>query len=56
MSRFSRPTTLAFLICLLLCGLHDAHAQTIRTGPSAFCHVIDGRFTDCNPGSPGLEE
>lgn len=27
-----------------------AAAQTIRTGPSAFCHVTDGTFTACGDG------
>src|SRR5437660_1628875 len=25
-------------------------AQTIHVGPSAFCHVTDGQFTNCSPG------
>ncbi|MBI4307115.1 MAG: hypothetical protein HY678_12425, partial [Chloroflexi bacterium] len=29
---------------------------TERHGTSTFCHVTDGRFTDCDPGTPGLEE
>ncbi|HWW74168.1 MAG TPA: hypothetical protein VNZ44_02160, partial [Pyrinomonadaceae bacterium] len=32
-----------------------ARAETIRVGPSAFCHVTDGAFTDCT-GAPGVEE
>src|SRR5689334_6046918 len=25
-------------------------------GPSAFCHITDGTFTDCDPQNPGREE
>jgi hypothetical protein len=32
-----------------------ARAETIRVGPSAFCHVTDGAFTDCS-AAPGVEE
>lgn len=28
----------------------------ISQGPSAFCHVTDGTFTDCDPQNGGLEE
>ncbi|HEX9669358.1 MAG TPA: hypothetical protein VGC93_07715 [Thermoanaerobaculia bacterium] len=30
-------------------------AAAFSTGPSAFCHVTDGAFTDCTPGG-GVEE
>jgi len=40
---------------LALAAAVGAGAQTIRTGPSAFCHVTDGAFTDCAP-PPGIEE
>jgi len=32
-----------------------ARAETLRVGPSAFCHVTDGAFTDCS-AAPGVEE
>ena len=32
-----------------------AKAQSSQ-GPSAFCHITDGTFTDCNPQTGGLEE
>ena len=37
-------------------GISLASAQTISTGPSAFCHVTDGAFSDCNTNKLGLEE
>jgi hypothetical protein len=39
---------------VVLCA-GPAQAQTIRVGPSAFCHVTDGAFTDCGPPA-GTEE
>ena len=39
----------------LSAGPRPAVAQT-TTGPSAFCHVTDGSFTDCDAGTPGDEE
>jgi hypothetical protein len=41
------------LVAVLCAGA--AAAQTIRVGPSGFCHVTDGAFTDCSP-PPGVEE
>lgn len=41
---------------LALAAAVGAGAQTIRTGPSAYCHVTDGTFTNCPPPPPGGKE
>lgn len=39
------------LVLLALPALAPAAgAEAFSTGPSAFCHITDGAFTDCNPG------
>ena len=44
------------LVLLALTALTPAAgADAFSTGPSAFCHVTDGAFTDCSPGG-GVEE
>jgi len=44
------------LVLLALTALAPAAGATaFSTGPSAFCHVTDGAFTDCHPGG-GAEE
>ena len=42
---------------MMVAGVVPVRAQTVESGPSAFCHATDGTFTDCdgNPGT-GLEE
>lgn len=47
-----RRPALVWCLSLLFAGLvgaSTAHAQD-GTGPSEFCHVVDGTFTDCDPG------
>ena len=55
----SRSTVAGTLVVLSLLALTAftpaAGASAFSTGPSAFCHVTDGAFTDCNPGG-GAEE
>lgn len=46
---------IALLFTSLLLAPAAARAETFSTGPSAFCHVTDGTFTDCLPGG-GSEE
>ncbi|HJQ33691.1 MAG TPA: hypothetical protein VJ866_16025 [Pyrinomonadaceae bacterium] len=46
---------LASVSFALVLAAAAARAETIRVGPSAFCHVTDGGFTDCT-GAPGVEE
>ncbi len=48
------PILVGILGCLLFLA-PDAVAQS-GTGPSVFCHVTDGVFTDCEIGTPGTEE
>ena len=43
----------AFLFCP---GDTCAQGHTINVGPSKFCHVTEGAFTDCDTNTPGLEE
>jgi len=45
------------VIALIITGVVAVGAQTVESGPSVFCHVTDGTFTDCD-GDPnnGLEE
>ncbi len=46
----------ALLTGLLLAPVPaGAAGHVFSTGPSAFCHVTDGAFTDCDPGG-GIEE
>jgi hypothetical protein len=55
-SRSTVTGTLVVLILLSLTALTPAAgASAFSTGPSAFCHVTDGAFTNCNPGG-GIEE
>lgn len=55
-SRSTVAGTLVVLSLLALIALAPAAgASAFSTGPSAFCHVTDGAFTDCNPGG-GAEE
>jgi hypothetical protein len=55
-SRSTVAGTLVVLVLLSLTALTPAAgASAFSTGPSAFCHVTDGAFTDCNPGG-GIEE
>ncbi|HKH45456.1 MAG TPA: hypothetical protein VKM72_12390 [Thermoanaerobaculia bacterium] len=55
----SRSTVAGILVVLILLALtalsSAAGASAFSTGPSAFCHVTDGAFTDCHPGG-GAEE
>lgn len=54
--RFGVPATLSSLVALLLPVVQASASQHVfTTGPSAFCHVTDGAFTDCDPGG-GVEE
>ena len=55
-SRNTVAGILSVLVLLTLTALTPAAgASAFSTGPSAFCHVTDGAFTDCNPGG-GVEE
>lgn len=45
----------ALVLVALASAVPAARADAFSTGPSAFCHVTDGAFTDCNPGG-GAEE
>jgi hypothetical protein len=55
--RLSILTTLISLV-LYLCPLVFARFQVaqISGGPSAFCHITDGVFTDCDSQNAGIEE
>ncbi len=51
-------SSLALLACagILLLSVSASHdGGAFSTGPSKFCHVTDGAFTDCDP-IPGIEE
>ncbi len=44
------------IVSWLLLSVSASHnGGAFSTGPSAFCHVTDGAFTDCDPGG-GVEE
>jgi hypothetical protein len=45
----------AVVLLALAAAVPAAHAAAFSTGPSHFCHVTDGVFTDCHPGG-GAEE
>ncbi len=51
-----RVSLCIFSLLAVLAWWSSAFAQgAFSTGPSAFCHVTDGAFTDCLPGG-GVEE
>lgn len=52
------PVVLAMAIALALVLSPSPPSATAQAaeGPSAFCHVTDGNFTDCDAGTPGNEE
>lgn len=48
--------SLSLLAPTPLLVLRSSVAAQCSGGPSAFCHITDGIFTDCDPQNPGGEE
>ncbi|MBI5505885.1 MAG: thrombospondin type 3 repeat-containing protein [Deltaproteobacteria bacterium] len=51
-----RRTLIAALSAVGLAGaMMVGGTSALAAGPSAFCHTVDGTFTDCTPGPPAEE-
>ena len=50
------PALVTVMLALLLLGSQQPTFAQVGSGPSQFCHVTDGVFTDCNPPTAGNEE
>ncbi len=48
--RTAGAAVVSILVLALAAIVPPAGADAFSTGPSAFCHVTDGAFTDCSPG------
>ncbi len=46
----NRGRKLLVVALMTLIGATAVRAETVTTGPSAFCHVVDGAFTSCSGG------
>jgi hypothetical protein len=56
MKSFAAAVKVSTLFLFAPFGLVTDSKAQFSNGPSAFCHVTDGTFTDCNPATTGLEE
>ena len=54
-NRTTAGVAAALILLALAAAAPAARADAFSTGPSVFCHVTDGAFTDCGPGG-GAEE